>query len=96
MPNSNGPLQGTRNKLKNEPRESGTSPPQQAVEQFESGDSVHLKIDPSVPDGRYHPRFDGHTGTVVGQQGSAYKVQITDGGSEKTIIVKSAHLTRQE
>jgi large subunit ribosomal protein L21e len=96
MPNSNGPLQGTRNKLKNEPRESGTSPPQRAVQEFEDGDSVHLKIDPSVSDGRYNPRFDGHTGVVVGKQGAAYKVEINDGGKDKTIIVKAAHLTRQE
>jgi len=95
MPNSNGPLQGTRNKLKNEPRESGTSPPQRAVAEFETGEKVHLKIDPSVSDGRYHPRFDGRTGEVVGQQGTAYKVEITDGGKEKTIIAKPAHLRSQ-
>jgi large subunit ribosomal protein L21e len=96
MPNSNGPLQGTRNKLKNDPREGGTSPPQRAIAEFDDGQRVHLKIDPSVSDGRYHPRFDGHTGTVVGQQGAAYKVQITDGGKEKTIIAKPAHLRAQE
>ncbi|MFT4923827.1 MAG: large subunit ribosomal protein L21e [Haloarculaceae archaeon] len=96
MPNSNGPRQGTRNKLENDARERGTSPPQQAVQEFEDGDSVHLKIDPSVPDGRYHPRFDGHTGTVVGEQGAAYQVSITDGDTEKTLIVKSAHLRLQE
>jgi len=96
MPNSNGPLQGTRNKLKNEPREGGTSPPQRAVEEYDNGESVHLKIDPSVSDGRFHPRFDGHTGVVAGEQGSAYKVEINDGGKDKTIIVKAAHLTRQE
>jgi large subunit ribosomal protein L21e len=96
MPNSNGPRQGTRNKLRNDPRERGTSPPQRAVAEFENGDSVHLKLDPSVSDGRYHPRFDGHTGTVVGTQGEAYKIRITDGGKEKTLIVKPAHLKRQE
>jgi large subunit ribosomal protein L21e len=96
MPNSNGPRQGTRNKLENDARDSGTSPPQRAVRTYEEGDSVHLKIDPSVPDGRYHPRFDGHTGTVVGQQGAAYKVRITDGGAEKTLVVKPAHLRQQE
>ena len=96
MPNSNGPRQGTRNKLRNDARERGTSPSQRAVQEYDDGDSVHLKIDPSVPDGRYHPRFDGQTGTVVGRQGEAYKVQITDGGTEKTLIVKPAHLTRQD
>ncbi|MFB6183044.1 MAG: 50S ribosomal protein L21e [Haloarculaceae archaeon] len=96
MPNSNGPLQGTRHKLQNEPRERGTSPPQRAVQEFETGQKVHLKLDPSVPDGRYHPRFDGLTGEVVGQQGQAYKVEINDGGKDKTLIVKPAHLRPQE
>ncbi|MFB6087248.1 MAG: 50S ribosomal protein L21e [Haloarculaceae archaeon] len=95
MPNSNGPLSNTKDKLKNDPRNSGTSPPQRAVEEFDVGESVHLKTDPSVQDGRFHPRFDGHTGEVVGEQGAAYKVSITDGGKEKTIIVKPAHLRRQ-
>jgi large subunit ribosomal protein L21e len=96
MPSSNGPLEGTRNKLKNKPRERGTSPPQRAVEQFEAGEKVHLKTDPSVDDGRFHPRFDGATGTVLGQQGEAYKVEVNDGGADKTIIVTPAHLRRQE
>ncbi|QCC50627.1 50S ribosomal protein L21e [Halapricum salinum] len=96
MPSSNGPLKGTRNKLKNDPRDRGTSPPQRAVQQFEAGDTVHLAIDPSVNEGRFHPRFNGHTGTVAGSQGKAYKVEITDDGVEKTLIVKPAHLRRQE
>lgn len=96
MPNSHGPRQGTRHKLRNEPRERGTSPPQRAVETYEQGDRVHLTIDPSVAEGRFHPRFDGHTGTVLGTQGEAYKIEITDGGKEKTLIAKAAHLRRQE
>ena len=96
MPSSNGPKQGTRNKLKNNPRQRGTSPPQRAIEQFETDEKVHLKIDPSVSNGRFHPRFDGQTGVVVGEQGEAYKVRINDGGKDKTIIVTAAHLRRQE
>jgi large subunit ribosomal protein L21e len=96
MPSSNGPLQGTRNKLKNDPRERGTSPPQRSVQEFEEGQKVHLKIDPSVPDGRFHPRFDGLTGEIEGEQGKAYKVAINDGGKDKTLIVTSAHLRLQQ
>ncbi len=96
MPNSNGPQQGTRHKLQNDPRNQGTSPPQRAVQQFEDGETVHLAIDPSNQDGRFHPRFNGQTGTVVGSQGKAYKVEITDGGKAKTLIVKPAHLRKQE
>ena len=95
MPSSNGPLEGTRDKLQNKPRDRGTSPPQQTVESFETGDKVHLRIDPSVPDGRFHARFNGHTGEVEGEQGRAYKIEITDGGKPKTLIVNPAHLHRQ-
>ncbi|WP_128478188.1 50S ribosomal protein L21e [Halorussus pelagicus] len=96
MPSSNGPKHSTRDKLSNEPRERGTSPPQRAVQQFEEGQKVHLKIDPSVEDGRYHPRFDGLTGEIEGKQGEAYKVGVADGGKDKTLIVTSAHLKAQE
>ncbi|ELY51723.1 50S ribosomal protein L21e [Natronolimnohabitans innermongolicus] len=95
MPHSNGPRQGTRGKLSNDPRERGTSPPQRAIQEYEEGEKVHLKIDPSVHKGRFHPRFDGQTGEVVGKQGAAFKVQITDGGKEKTLIVTAAHLRAQ-
>jgi len=96
MPNSHGPLKKTRHKLSNDPRDRGTSPPQQSVQEFEDGQKVHLKIDPSINDGRFHPRFNGHTGTVDGKQGEAYKVLIEDQGKEKTIIAKPAHISAQE
>ena len=95
MPNSSGPLTGTRKKLSNKPRERGTSPPQKLVEEYETGEKVHLRIDPSVPEGRFHPRFNGHTGEVVGQQGAAFQVRIDDGGKEKTLVARAAHLRRQ-
>ncbi|SDK09312.1 large subunit ribosomal protein L21e [Halovenus aranensis] len=96
MPNSNGPQQGTRHKLQNDARSRGTSPPQQAVQQFETGDRVHLSLDPSSQEGRFHPRFNGEVGTVVGEQGEAYQVEITDGSTEKKLIAKPAHLTLKD
>ncbi|AHF99770.1 50S ribosomal protein L21 [Halostagnicola larsenii XH-48] len=96
MPKSNGPRQGTRRKLANNPRDRGTSPPQRAIQDYDDGQKVHLKIDPSVPDGRFHPRFDGQTGNVVGKQGSAFKVQINDGGKDKIVLVSAAHMSAQE
>ncbi|ELY79793.1 50S ribosomal protein L21e [Natrinema pallidum] len=95
MPKSNGPRQGTRRKLANDPRDRGTSPPQRAIQEYEEGEKVHLKIDPSTPDGRFHPRFDGRTGEVVGKQGDAFKVEIVDGGKEKTLLVTAAHMRAQ-
>lgn len=96
MPNSNGPQSGTREKLSNSPRERGTSPPQRSIAEFEEGQTVHLRLDPSVPDGRFHPRFNGLTGVVDGKQGEAFKVAVEDGDMEKTIIADAAHLTAQE
>ncbi|AFK20437.2 50S ribosomal protein L21e [Haloferax mediterranei ATCC 33500] len=96
MPSSNGPMKGTRGKLSNKPRERGTSPPQRAIAEFEEGQKVHLNLDPSVRDGRFHPRFNGLTGEVVGKQGRAFKVQINDGGKEKMVIARPAHLRAQQ
>jgi large subunit ribosomal protein L21e len=96
MPNSNGPLQGSRGKLSNDPRERGTSPPQRSIAEFDPGQKVHLRLDPSVPDGRFHPRFNGQTGEVLEKQGRAFKVEITDGGKPKKLLVKPAHLRAQE
>ncbi|WP_135534114.1 MULTISPECIES: 50S ribosomal protein L21e [Halostella] len=96
MPNSDGPRKKTRKKLSNSPRERGTSPPQRAIQEFETGQKVHLKIDPSVTDGRFHPRFDGLTGEVAGKQGDCFKVAVNDGGKEKTLIVGAPHLTAQQ
>ncbi len=96
MPSSKGPYHSTREKLSNDPRERGTSPPQRAVQEYEEGEKVHLKIDPSTHEGRFHPRFNGHTGTVVGKQGRAFKVQINDGGKDKVLLSRAAHLRRQK
>lgn len=92
MPNSKGPQQGSRHKLSNKPRDRGTSPPQRAITEYEPGDRVHLALDPSVREGRFQHRFNGLTGTVVGRQGAAYQVEITDGGKEKTLMIRPAHL----
>jgi len=63
---------------------------------YDEGQKVHLRLDPSVQDGRFHPRFNGHTGEVVGRQGAAFKVRINDRGKEKTILATAAHLRAQE
>jgi large subunit ribosomal protein L21e len=82
--------------LKNDARDRGASPPQRSVEEFDDGEKVHLKLDPSVPKGQFHPRFNGRTGTVVGKQGRAFKVEIEDGSVTKTLIAAPAHLRRQQ
>jgi large subunit ribosomal protein L21e len=54
-----------------------------------------LKLDPSVADGRFHPRFTGHPGEIIDEQGAAYRIEIHDRGKTKTVIAKPAHLRRQ-
>lgn len=82
--------------MSNDPRDSGTSPPQRSIQDYDEDQKVHLNIDPSVPDGQFHPRFNGHTGTVLGKQGRAFQVEISDKGKSKTLIVNPAHLSAQE
>ncbi len=96
MPNSKGPRSGSREKLSNDPRERGQSPPQRSIESFDPGDAVHLRIDPSVPDGQFDHKYNGHTGEVVAEQGTAYKVRIEDKNKEKFLIAAPAHLTPQD
>ena len=96
MPNSKGERKNTRDKLSNSVRDKGASPPSGAVQEFDEGEKVHVAIDPSVPKGRPHPRFQGKTGEVVGKQGRAFEVEIGDGGSTKTLFVRSQHLAEQE
>ena len=95
MPNSKGERKNTRNKLKNDPKEQGISQPSEAVKEFSEGESVHVDIDPSTPEGRPHPRFHGRTGEVVGKQGSGFVVEFDDGEKTKTVVVRPQHLQRQ-
>lgn len=51
-----------------------------------------LKADPSEQHGMYHARYHGRTGTIIGQQGSCYRVRVMDGNAEKIFILKPVHL----
>ena len=64
------------------------------VRKLEIGDNVHLSAQPSIMEGIYFRRFHGRVGKVVGTQGACYKVQIRDGGKEKTLIVGPIHLKK--
>lgn len=61
---------------------------------FEEGERVVLKIEPSVQEGRPHPRYQGRVGVIRGRRGRAYEVEITDGGKMKRIIILPEHLRR--
>jgi len=93
MRKSKGKMQGTRNIHKGH-RERGMPPVNQYMQVFEVGSRVHVDIVPSEPSGMPFSRFRGKTGVVKGKQGDAYKVEITDGKSTKTLIVTAVHLKK--
>lgn len=95
MPKSHGERRKTRYKLKKEVRERGISPVSYAIQEFELGQAVHIKLDPSVQKGMSNPKFHGRTGKVIGQRGRAYLVEVKDGNSTKQVILYPEHMRPQ-
>jgi len=92
---SHGERRKTRYKLKRKPRERGLSPVSHAIQEFEIGQAVHIKLDPSVHRGMSNPKFHGRTGKVTGQRGRAYLISVRDGNAKKTVILFPEHLRPQ-
>jgi large subunit ribosomal protein L21e len=92
---SHGERRKTRDKLKKSVRERGLSPISRAIQEFEVGQSVHIKLDPSVHRGMSNPKFHGRTGKVLGQRGRAYIVAVSDGNATKQVILFPQHLRPQ-
>ena len=98
MARSHGERKNTRKKLSKRKRERGLSPISRAIQNFASGARVHIRIDPSVHKGMPHHRFHGMTGTVKGERGRAYIVEVSDGKKKrkKELFVRAEHLSLQE
>ena len=61
---SRGTRSKTRYKLKKSVREKGRPTVSKLLQDYDEGDSVAIKIDPSVQRGMPHPRFQGKIGKV--------------------------------
>ncbi|MHC1566396.1 MAG: 50S ribosomal protein L21e [Candidatus Syntropharchaeia archaeon] len=96
MPKSHGRRRKTRHKLKKKIRERGLFPVNRAIQEFNVGDRVHIRIDPSVHRGMPHHKFHGKTGKVIGSRGRAYILEVKDGNKLKEVIVRPEHLLPQE
>jgi len=96
MAHHNGPRKKTRYKFKKDLRKRGLAPVTCVIRKFDVGDHVHIVIDSSVHGGMPHRRFHGKTGTVVGQRGRAWMLEIQDGNATKTVIARSQHLKPQK
>jgi large subunit ribosomal protein L21e len=95
MAHHNGPRKKTRYKFKKELRRRGIPPVTSVIQQFEIGEKVHIVCNPSIQKGMPHHRFHGKTGTVIGQRGRAWMLEISDGNAEKIVIARPQHLKGQ-
>jgi len=96
MAHHNGPRKKTRYKFKKDLRKRGLPPVTSVIQQFEIGQKVHVVCEPSIQKGMPHRRFHGKTGSVVGQRGRAWLVEIRDGNKLKTVISRPQHLRAQQ
>ena len=92
MKRSKGTRQGTRKIFRKKPSERGLIPINKALKEFEEGEKVKIKIEPSVHKGQPHRRFQGKIGVIEGKLGSAFVVEVKDGGKKKKVITRSEHL----
>ncbi len=86
----------TRHKLSKPLRERGKLSIRKYIQQFNVGDSVVLKAEPSVQKGMYMPRYHGWIGVVKAKRGACYEVNIHVGirTKPKTMIVHPVHLKK--
>ncbi len=82
----------TRHLLLKDPRKRGVLPPNRVLQQFEVGQTVAIKLEPSQHGGMTHKRFQGLTGTIQGKQGIAFVVRVLHGNKPKTLVVRAEHL----
>ncbi len=60
--------------------------------EYQPGAAVIIKIDPSQQKALPHRRFHGKIGHVVDRRGRGYVVSVSQGNSQREIIVRSEHL----
>ena len=83
----------TRHKHRKNVRKRGLGSIEKFLIDYEINDKVDIITDPSVHRrGMPHSRFHGRTGTIIGQRGRCYLVEVTLGNSKKTVILGKEHL----
>ncbi len=82
----------SRGTFTKEVRERGLPPLTRFLREFDIGQKVVVRIEPSDPHGMPHPRYQGRVCTVVARVGRAYRVEFLDGGKRKQLIANSIHL----
>jgi large subunit ribosomal protein L21e len=73
-------------------RERGKTGLSKLLQQYNPGDRVLVKLNPSIHKGMPHRRFHGKVGIIESTRGQAYIVNVTQGKAVKEIIVRPEHL----
>lgn len=84
----------TRYKLRQSISNKGKLPVTRFLQEFEMGEKVLLKAEPSYQGGMFFLRFHGKIGEIVGKQGDCYLVAIKDGKKAKKCLSHPVHLQR--
>ncbi len=84
----------SRAKLKRRVSERGRVSIRDYLQHLQVNDYVVLKINSSVHEGMFLPRFYGRTGMVTGKRGDCYRVTFMDGNKEKAVYVHPIHLQK--
>ncbi|HYA57074.1 MAG TPA: 50S ribosomal protein L21e [Thermoplasmata archaeon] len=82
----------SRGTFTKEVRERGLPPVTRFLREFEVGEKVIVRLEPSDPHGQPHPRYQGRTCTVVAKSGRAYRIEFLDGGKRKELVANPIHL----
>lgn len=91
---SKGLRKRTRQKFRKRARERGLSPITRSFVEYKEGEKANIVIDPSIQKGQPHSRFHGQTGTVIGNQGRAYVLEVKMGKKIKRVLVNPEHLRK--
>ena len=84
----------TRHKLQKPLRQKGKISLTNYFQKLKTGEDVALKAEPAVHRGFYHPRFHGKICKVIEPMGKCYKVEFSDHGKKKAIVVHPVHLKK--
>ncbi|MCL7393628.1 MAG: 50S ribosomal protein L21e [Thaumarchaeota archaeon] len=68
--------------------------PEIYLQDFQPGEKVIVKLNPSVHKGAPHRRYHGRIGEILGKRGRAYVVRVKIGESLRTLTILPDHLTR--
>lgn len=83
----------SRQKHRKNVRDRGLGSVEKYLMDYDINDKVDIITDPSYhKNGMPHKRYHGRTGTVLGQRGRCYLVEVKLGNSTKILIVGVEHL----